>query len=155
MKVDEVSALTVMKLVWKAQIKANAQWKLKAATTRTIAELMEAPSHHLRTGASDYYDRAWVTSRQRRGQDLSAWSAHVLDLAGALEDGYLKPWQVARKIALSTSQEFHEQCQLAHEMLQDLVAYHKTDDTLTQQEKAAITPDAVEQMIQSRGKSNR
>ncbi len=42
LKVDEASGLTVMKLVWKAQIKADAQWKLKAATARTIAELMEA-----------------------------------------------------------------------------------------------------------------
>ncbi len=150
LRVDEALALTVMKLVWKAQIKADAQWKLKAATTRTIAELMEAPGCHLRTGAFDYYDRAWVTARQHKGQDLSAWSAHVLDLAGTLEDGYLEPWQVARKIALSTSQEFHEQCQLAHGMLQDLVVYHKTDDMLLAQEKAVLTPDAVEQMIQSR-----
>jgi outer membrane biosynthesis protein TonB len=74
----------------------------------------------------------------------------VLDLAGALEAGFLELWQVARKVALSTSQEFHDQCQLAHEMLQDAVLYHKTDDSLSAQEKAAMTPDAVEQLIQSR-----
>jgi hypothetical protein len=35
-------------------------------------------------------------------------------------------------------------------MLQDAVLYHKTDDSLSAQEKAAMTPDAVEQLIQLR-----
>jgi hypothetical protein len=73
----------------------------------------------------------------------------VLDLAGALEAGFLEPWQVARKVALSMLQEFHDQCQLAHEMLQDAVLYHKMDDSLSAQEKAAMTPDTIKQLIQS------
>ena len=150
LSLTERSAIACLMRVLREPIDGDprALWREEAGRAQTLRELFAPLDHLLTREVYDKVEQKVVNARQKPNTSLRAWLAYLLEVARPFISTHYEEWEVVRDLFIARlDTSWLARSQMLYTTLNEFALMHVASRNLTQEQKSAITIDALKLLL--------